>query len=69
MEEVVGEVRGSMWKKVRKKRGPLVERKVGSAVVRKVIGARVGGTIREGRARKEGRRFRGPEVRGVRMSL
>ena len=68
-EEVVGVVRGSMWKNDLKKRGPVVERKVGRAWVRKVIGARVGGTINEGRARREGRRVRGVDVRGVRMSL
>jgi hypothetical protein len=68
-EEVAGVVMGSMWKKERKKRGPVVERKVGSAVVRKVIGAREGGHIKDGNARSEGRSARGEEVRGVRMRL
>lgn len=68
-EDVAGVVMGSMWKNDLKKRGPEVERKVGRALVRKVIGARVGGTTRDGRARSEGRRVRGAEVRGVRMSL
>jgi hypothetical protein len=67
--EVAGLVSGSMWKKERKKSGPEVERKVGRALVRKVMGARLGGTRSEGRARSEGRRVRGVEVRGVRMSL
>ena len=67
--DVAGVEMGSMWKKERKKRGPEVERKVGSAVVRKVIGAREGGTRREGRARREGRRVRGCEERGVRINL
>lgn len=67
--EVAGLVSGSIWKKERKNSGPEVERKVGRALVRKVIGARLGGTRREGRARREGRRVRGVEVRGVRMSL
>jgi hypothetical protein len=69
IEDAVGVVMGSMWKKERKKSGPDVLRNVGSAFVRKVIGARMGGTMRDGRARREGRRARGVEETGVRMSL
>lgn len=68
-EAVAGDVTGSMWKRERKRRGPLVERKVGRALVRKVMGTSVGGQSREGRARSEGRSARGAEVIGVRIKL
>lgn len=69
MEEDVGVRTGSMWREERRKRGALVERSCGIVECSKVIGNKEVGQRRDGRARREGRRARGPASTDVRMSL
>jgi hypothetical protein len=69
MEEDAGVRIGSMWREERRTSGALVASKGGRVEWRRVIGRRDDGQIQDGRARREGRRARGPEEMGVRIRL
>lgn len=68
-EEDVGVRTGSMWRDERRKRGALVERSCGMVECKRVIGNSGVGQSSDGRARREGRRARGPASTDVRISL
>jgi hypothetical protein len=68
-EWAVGVRTGSMKNHVRRKNGIDVEKNVGRVLCRRVIGRSWGGQDRDGRDFKEGRRVRGGELVGVRISL
>jgi hypothetical protein len=69
MEEDVGVRIGSMWREERRNNGELVERRGGRVECKSVIGRREVGQRRDGSARREGRRARGPAETGVRIRL
>lgn len=69
IEYAVGVSIGSMLSHVRRKSGKDVLTREGIVLWRMVIGRSCGGHENEGRARREGRRARGPEETDVRMSL
>lgn len=68
-EEDVGVRIGSIWREERRISGVLVDNRCGRVEWRRVIGSREVGQRRDGRARREGRRARGPAETGVRMRL